>query len=69
MNKGSGLPDSRAGARLRQQPFSLCAKCASPGGFYFIGNKVSYKARKDGLILADCKERRLAPEQPTQGDV
>jgi len=28
-NKESGQPDSRAGARLRQQPFSLGAKCAS----------------------------------------
>ncbi len=32
-NKESGLPDSCAEVRLRQQPFSLCTKCASPGGF------------------------------------
>ena len=45
----SGLPDSRAGARLRQQPFSLGAKCASPGGFCFIGNEVSYKATESRM--------------------
>ncbi len=44
-NKESGLPDSRAGARLRQQPLSLGAKCASPGGFYVIGNEVSYNIK------------------------
>ncbi len=52
-NKESGLPDSRAGARLRQQPFSLSAKCASLGGFCFIGNEVSYKTKKsEDFLLA-----------------
>ncbi len=36
-DKGSDEPDPCAGARLRQQTFPLGAKCASPGGFCFIG--------------------------------
>ena len=49
-NKESGLPDSRAGARLRQQPFSLGAKCASPGGFYAIRIEVSHDMKKEPPI-------------------
>ena len=36
------MPGSHTGARLHQQPCSLGAKCASPGGFYRIGDEVSY---------------------------
>ena len=36
-DKGSDEPDPCAGARLCQQTFPLGEKCASPGGFCFIG--------------------------------
>ena len=44
--KESGSPDSRAGARLHQHPYFLGVKCASPGGFYRIGDGVSYTIKK-----------------------
>lgn len=44
-NNESGLPDSCAGARLRQQLPSLSAKRASPGRFCIIGNDVSYDTK------------------------
>ena len=54
-NKESGKPDSPAGARLHQQTVSLGVKCASPGGFRFIGTP--YKAKKaamsDRLIMME----------------
>ena len=44
MNKESGSPDSRAGARLLQQPYFLSAEGAScPEGFFVIGTPSYYK--------------------------
>ena len=64
MNKKSGDPDSRAGARSLKRPYFLSAKCAypikrgtlSPEGFCFIG-RIFYETRKSPA------SRTLAPER------
>ena len=40
--KGVRLAHTRAGARLRQQPYSSARSAPPAGGFCVIGNAVSY---------------------------
>ena len=56
MRKNSTKWNSRAGARLRQQTFSLGAKCASPGGLLYDREVrrtfLSYKKKPDKHFYA-----------------